>query len=120
MGEGVAVLVIFASETFGVIFASDDGALLGAFGLVREHMSLQIFEDASTVWVGTPPFLFVLVIIPSTAGGGAMARDPGMCRRIRGSSVVNRGVLNGWWGGGWWGGSGLHLGWVVGPLRLGM
>ena len=47
--EGVAVLVILASETFGVVLAGCNRTLLGALILVSEHVSLEILEGLATI-----------------------------------------------------------------------
>jgi len=48
----VAVLVVLARETFGVVFARRDRTLLRALILVCEHVCLEVLEVPSTcgVW----------------------------------------------------------------------
>ena len=50
MRERVTVLVIFPRETLGVVLAGRDRALFRSFVLVGEHVCLQVFEDAPTLW----------------------------------------------------------------------
>lgn len=52
MSQRVAVLVVFSRETFNMVIARIDGALLGAFVLVREHMGLEVFENLAAVGMG--------------------------------------------------------------------
>lgn len=44
----MSVLVIFASETFDMIFASRNWALLRALVLVSEHVRLEILDMSAT------------------------------------------------------------------------
>lgn len=88
MGKGVAVLIVFASKPFRVVFAGDDGTLLRAFRLVRKYMSLQVLENTTAFRVRTAPLFLVLVIVANTASGGAIPRTPSVCRGHRGPSLV--------------------------------
>ena len=78
MGQGVTVLVILASEAFDVIFTSKDRAFLGSLGLVSKHVSFQIFEDSSAVWVRASPFLFALFVDFDATGCRALLRPARM------------------------------------------
>lgn len=55
MRQSVSILVVLASEAFGVVFAGWDGALLRSFILVSEHVRLQVFEvsAACRIWAET-------------------------------------------------------------------
>lgn len=94
VGKGVAVLVIFTSESFCMVFTSDDGTLLRTLGLVRKHMSLQILENATAFGVRASTLLLVLIIVANAARGGAIPRTPGVGRRHRESSLIHRRVLD--------------------------
>jgi hypothetical protein len=61
MGESVAVLVILASKTLGVVLASLDGTLLGALILMCEHVSLEVLEGLSTIGIRASLLLLGLV-----------------------------------------------------------
>jgi hypothetical protein len=45
-----------------MVLASSDRALLGSLVLVRQHVSLEIFEDASTFRQGAETFLASLIV----------------------------------------------------------
>ncbi len=62
VSQGVTVLVVFARETFLMIFADYDGALLRSFGLMRQHMRLEVLEVSTTVRVGASSPFFSVVI----------------------------------------------------------
>lgn len=81
VGKSVSVLVIFPSESFGVVLASDNGALLRSLRLMREHMGLQVFEDPTAVWMRTASL--GIVVIADTAGGRTTSRTPTVCGRGR-------------------------------------
>ena len=44
MGQGVAVLIVFACNTLNVVFACLNGTLLGSLILVSEHVRLQVLD----------------------------------------------------------------------------
>lgn len=56
MGQGVAVLVVFPGETFGVVLAGFDGTLLRSLLHVCQHVSGEVFEHPSAlrVWASVP------------------------------------------------------------------
>jgi hypothetical protein len=81
MGQGVAILVVFASEALGVVLASRDWALLRPFRLVSEHVCLEIFEDAATVRVWATALLVDLIIGFNAAQCGAALGAAGLDRR---------------------------------------
>jgi len=56
MGQRVPIFIIFPGETFDVIIARGDWALLRPLILVGEHMRLQILKDLAAFWVGTSSF----------------------------------------------------------------
>lgn len=89
VGQGVAVLVVFASEALGVVLTGDDRTFLRPFGLVGEHVGLQVLEDAATVRVRASPFLFDLVICLDAAQGGALLRATGPSRGDGGPPVID-------------------------------
>jgi hypothetical protein len=45
------IFVILSCESFDMIVAGLDRAFLGAFVLVGEHMSFQVFENLAAFWV---------------------------------------------------------------------
>lgn len=51
VGESVAVFVVLPGKTLYVILTRYDGALLGAFLLVRKHVGGEVTEDAAAVRV---------------------------------------------------------------------
>jgi hypothetical protein len=61
MRESVAVLVILASKTLGVVLASLNGTLLRAFILMCEHVSLKVLEGLATIWPRASLLLLGLV-----------------------------------------------------------
>lgn len=62
VSQGVAILIIFASESLVVVGAVDDWALLGSLGLMGEHVGLEILEWSSTVWMRTARPLLAIVV----------------------------------------------------------
>ena len=57
MCQCVAVLVVLARETFGVVFARRDRTLLGALILVCEHVRLEVLEVPATCGVWAEAFV---------------------------------------------------------------
>lgn len=51
MSQRVAVFVVLSSKPFDVVVTGLDGALLRPLILMREHVSLEILEDLSTIRV---------------------------------------------------------------------
>lgn len=49
----MTVLVVLAGESLGVVFAGQDRTLLGALGLMGEHVRLYVLENIPAVRVGT-------------------------------------------------------------------
>jgi hypothetical protein len=68
----MAVLIVFARESLGVVLASRNGTLLWPFRLVSKHVCLQVLEDATTVWVWAATFLVNLVVGFAAQGGTAL------------------------------------------------
>lgn len=54
--QGVSVLVVFACETFGVVLAGWDGALLWPLVLVSEHVRFEVFEVSAACRVRAEAF----------------------------------------------------------------
>jgi hypothetical protein len=44
VSEGMALAVVFACETFAVVFAPDDGAFFRTLVLMGEHVSFEVAE----------------------------------------------------------------------------
>ena len=57
VGQGVPILVVFARETFPVVFARHNWAFFRPFALMGEHVGFEVFEEAAAVRTCTPPFL---------------------------------------------------------------
>lgn len=57
VGQSVSVLVVLASEPFGVVLASGNRALLRALVLVSEHVCLEVFEMPATSRVRAEAFV---------------------------------------------------------------
>jgi hypothetical protein len=66
MGQGVSVLVVFAGKALDVILAGLDGALLGTFILMREHVCLEILENFAAV--GICASLLLLGVVTTEIG----------------------------------------------------
>lgn len=79
VGEGVAVFVVFARESLGVVFAGHYGAFFGSLGLVGEHVCFEIFEDATAVGEWAAAFFFGVIIGIDAAQGGASLGATGLC-----------------------------------------
>lgn len=62
VSQGVAVLVVLASEALDVILAGLDGTLLGSLVLVGEHVCLEVLEDLATVRVGASLLLLASLV----------------------------------------------------------
>ena len=62
VSKGVPILVVFPGEALYVVLARDDGALLGAFVLVGQHMRFEVFEDAAAVRNRTESSLGTLIV----------------------------------------------------------
>lgn len=62
VSEGVPVLIVLPCETFDVVLACGDWALLWPFVLVRKHMSLQVFEHTSALWQWAHALLHCLIV----------------------------------------------------------
>lgn len=60
VGQGVSVFIVLARETFDVVIAGLDRALLGTLILMRQHVRLQVLEHLSALWVRAPALLFRL------------------------------------------------------------
>ena len=45
VGQGVSIFVVLSCKALLVVFTSQDGTFLGTFGLMCEHVGLQVFED---------------------------------------------------------------------------
>lgn len=83
MGQRVSILIVFSSEAFLVIFASQDGTFLWPFCLVSKHMSLEVLEDFAAIQKRTSASLAILTI---KVGCRAGVRS-GMIRAYRLSSA---------------------------------
>ncbi len=55
------IFVILPCESLGVVIAINDRTFFWSFVLVGEHMSLQVLENLSAVWVGASPLLSCLL-----------------------------------------------------------
>ncbi len=74
VGEGVSILVVLSSEPLQVILAGHDRAFFWAFGLVRQHVRLEVLENASTVGIRASPFFDVFVFALEATGPVAVER----------------------------------------------
>lgn len=74
MRKCMAVLVILPRETFDVVLASRNWALFWSFILVSEHVCLQVFKDASTLWQWAHSLLTSLVVVIAASTLAACAR----------------------------------------------
>ena len=59
--QSVTVLVVLAREAFLMVLASHNRALFRSFGLMRQHMGFEIFEEATAVGIrASAPFSTVI------------------------------------------------------------
>ena len=114
MGQGVAVLVVFASKSLDMVLACLNRAFLGTFGLVRKHVCLEILENLAAVGMRTALLFLGLVarreVTRAWGNKAAEARTAGIgvhgirvvvkgwqgsCRLLKGSAVVWSSVQEG-------------------------
>lgn len=75
VGQGVSVLVVFASETFLVVLARHDRTLFRALGLVCEEMSFEILEEPTTIRVCASPSLCSIGVRSNRRPGAVVGID---------------------------------------------
>ena len=73
--QGVPVLVVLARKALDVVLACLDGALLGAFRLVREHVCLQVLERPAAVWDWADTLFLILFAELVAAASVAVLRS---------------------------------------------
>ena len=89
VSQCMAVLIVFARESLGVVLASRNGTLLWPFRLMSKHVCLEILEDAATVWVWAATLLVDLVVGFDGAQGGTALGASRVNGRDGGSAIVD-------------------------------
>ena len=57
--QGVSILVVFACETFGMVFACWNRALFRSLILMRQHVRLEVLDMSAAGRNGTEAFIRV-------------------------------------------------------------
>jgi hypothetical protein len=63
VGQGMPVLVVFASKAFDVVLTREDGAFLGSLRLMRKHVGLEVLEGLPAIGMRTSLLLLRLVAV---------------------------------------------------------
>lgn len=100
MCQGVAVLVVLARKTLGVVFARCDWALFRTLGLMRQHVRLEILEHLAALRVWASLFLLGVAVTVGTRVARVERDHAGPPTLVNGR-LVWRVVLVGVWGQEW-------------------